>query len=1174
MWIWPLPGALVTVSLATATLPPQDDAVDFRRDVRPILSEHCFTCHGPDKAVRKGKLRLDLAETAFAPGSGQPVIVPGDPEASELVYRIKTDQPGDHMPPPEEEKQLTEEQIRTLERWIAQGARWEEHWSFVTPTRPTPPADGSGWSRNPIDGFIARGWSRAGLSAGQETEPAKLLRRATYDLTGLPPTPAELDSFLADSSEHAYELQLERLLASRRFGEHWARPWLDAARYADTHGLHLDNRRSMWPYRDWVVDALNANMPFDQFTIEQLAGDLLPDPTTAQLIASGFNRCNPTSAEGGMIADEYLALYGKDRVDTTSTVWLGLTMGCAQCHDHKYDPLTQRDYYSLYAFFNSLDEDASDGNKENPKPFLRTPSMAAQSELALLKETAKTLEAELAAPDPVIDAAQALWIETWRQKLAERWLAEPPSETRAREGTQLSTLDDGSVLASGPNPAQEVFEFDYRLPPLEAGAGWTAIRLDAMCDASISATLPGRATNNNFVLSGVELECWPLDGSARETIVPAVVEATFSQLNWPITATLDGQQSTGWGGLGRGGDRSAVFRCAEPFGYPGGTGVTVRLEYESAHAAHVIGRTRIAFADEPELLTVRIGDWRLSQVYGKELGRGSFAESYPPESALDVDAKDEGGAPIWTPQPGFVDGKVHLFAQDLGSRYLWRTIDTHAATRLRIGLGSDDAWRLWLNGELVEDANVARGVQLDQNFIDLDLEAGRNEVVFKITNFGGAFGFAWRVAAESEGGVPLEASLILADMDQDEDLDGELSQRLRSVYRERFSPEWRAKRDDLAAKKAAATALENGFPTTMISRQRATPRPAHILMRGAYDHPGEKVEAATPASLPKLLEEVPTDRLGLARWLVHRDNPLTARVTVNRLWQQLFGTGLVKTAEDFGAQGEWPSHPELLDWLAVEFVESGWDVQHMLRLMMTSATYRQSSQVTPAHLEHDPHNRLLARGPRYRLDAEEVRDTALFLSGLMVEELGGPGVKPYQPGGIWKAVGYTSSNTANFSRDSGSALWRRSLYTFWKRTAPPPSLVTFDAPSREACSVRRERTNTPLQALVLMNDIQYVEAARSFAERILREGGETDEERLAWAFRCATARTPTARELDVLRAAQRDLAAEFDSDREGAAQLVEVGEAPRDESLDVQQHAAWTALASLLMNLDETITQD
>ena len=1156
--------------------PAAEEPLDFRRDVRPILSEYCFACHGPDEAVREADLRLDRRDSAFGTSSsGATLIAPAAPEASELLARVRAADPGERMPPPDADKHPSAEQIATLERWIREGASWEEHWSFVAPERPPVPVAGEGWAKNPIDHFIAAGHAAQGLQPNVAADPAKLLRRATYDLTGLPPTLTELDALLADTSPHAYELHLERLLASPRFGEHWARPWLDAARYADTHGLHLDNRRDMWPYRDWVVRALNANMPFDRFTIEQLAGDLLPEPTTEQLIASGFNRCNPTSAEGGMIADEYLALYAKDRVDTTATVWLGLTMGCAQCHDHKYDPLSMRDYYSLFAFFNSLDEEASDRNIANPKPFLRTPSEEQRTELAALRDSVQLLEGELAAPDPEIDAAQARWQREWRAKLARRWHVERPSALRAKEGTELAALDDGSILASGPNPDREVLELEFQLPPREDGAAWTAVRLDALCDESISTTLPGRAVNNNFVLSGLELACAPLDGGEPTAIVPAVAEATFSQNEWPIEAALDGQPSTGWGGLGREGDRSAVFRCVEPFGFPGGTNVTVRLRYESVHKAHVIGRTRVSFADDPELLAVRTSEWRLSPVYGGEDPRGSFAAEYAPERQLTLDAQGPDGALLWTAHPEYADGERHLFEPEPGSRYLWRTITAHAPTRLRVGLGSDDAWRLWVNGELADEGDVARGVQLDQDFVDLELEAGRNEVLFKIANYGGGFGFAWRTVEESEGGVPLEASLLLADAgDGFEPLGAELSERLRQVYRERFSPEWRSLRKELEDKQAAATALENGFPTTMISRQMAEARQAHVLMRGAYDHPGEQVEPATPASLPALLDEAPRDRLGLARWLVHPENPLTARVAVNRLWQQLFGTGLVKTSEDFGSQGEWPSHPELLDWLAVELVESGWDVHHMLRLMLTSATYRQDSSVSPEALEADPANRLLARGPRHRLDAEELRDTALFVAGLLVEDRGGPSVRPYQPAGIWKAVGYTASNTANFTRDDGEALWRRSLYTFWKRTAPPPSMVTFDAPSREACTVQRARTNTPLQALVLLNDVQWVEAARAFAQRILTEGGASDGGRLAWAFRSVTARAPGADELAVLQALLSDVRAEFATDLEGAEALLATGQAPRDAALDAAEHAAWTTVASLLLNLDEAVTQD
>ncbi len=832
---------------------PAPPTVDFNRDIRPLLSDNCFACHGPDDKQRKAKLRFDTHEGALAKlRGGNAAVVPGKPDESALVERVSADDPKMVMPPPKSGKKLTTEQKELLRRWIAQGAPWSGHWAFEPPQKPAAPMTG-----NPIDYFIRARLAKAGLRPAPEADRATLIRRVTLDLTGLPPTPAEVDAFLADTSPHAYEGVVDRLLRSPRYGEHMARLWLDAARYGDTHGLHLDNYREMWPYRDWVVQAFNANLPYDRFVIEQLAGDLLPGATTDQQVASGFNRCHVTTSEGGSIVEEVYVRNVVDRVDTTGTVFLGLSVGCARCHDHKYDPITQKDFYSLFAFFNSLDQNPLDGNAARHPPVLRLPTPEQTAALSRFQR--------------VLDALR-------------------------------KTLAD------------EVAK----------------VELDAAGEAELAAWLAAVQTK-------------------------------------------------------------------------GGAGLP-----------------------SPILNLVKVEPAKRTPAQQKQL-RDHYVEH------------------VW---PG--------------------TRPTFA---------------------------------------------------------------------------PLHQSIAALEKERDQ--------------------------------------LDKQVLTTLVSLESANPKPAYILKRGEYDQRGEEVGRATPGFLPPLAprgrgaggEGATSDRLDFARWLVAPENPLTARVAVNRLWQQCVGAGLVLTAEDFGSQGEPPSHPELLDWLAVQFQDDGWDVQRMLKRIVTSATYRQASALSRRPTA-DPDNRLLARGPRHRLDAETLRDQALAASGLLVEKLGGPGVKPPQPYGLWEAVGYLTSNTRNFVADTGhDKVHRRSLYTFWKRTAPPPQMAAFDAPSREACRVRRERTNTPLQALVLLNDTQYVECARALAERTMKEGGASAEERAAYLFRLATCRRPDAKELAELVAVYRDHLAAFTKDVEAAKKLVAVGETKPDAALNPAELAAWTMVGNLVLNLDEMVNK-
>ena len=792
-------GGLVPMTWAE----PSDNAdsttgnkVSFDRDVRPILSNHCWKCHGPDAQERKAGLRLDQRESAIKPAeSGKTAIVPKKPSDSELLRRVLSADSDELMPPASENKPLSAAQKDILKRWIEQGATFEQHWSFRPVSRPSlPNVKNTAWPKTPIDHFILARLEAEGLPPSPEADRETLIRRVTLDLTGLPPTIAEIDDFLNDRDGNAYERVVDRLLKSPHYGERMALDWLDASRFADTNGYHIDNGRDMTRWRKWVIDAFNRNLPFDQFTIQQLAGDLLPepsDPATAfeQKLASGFHRNHMINFEGGAFPKEYHNAYIVDRVNTTATVWLGLTVACAQCHDHKYDPLTQREFYQLYAFFHNVPENGLDGRKGNAEPLLKI-----------------------------------------------------PTEDQQKQLTELANS----------------------------------------------------------------------------------------------IAKLDG-----------------------------------RLK----------------------------------------------------------DAKGD-----------------------------------------------------------------------DAKTLKTDLE------------------------------------------------------RLRKQQ----------------------TDLEQLIPTSMVMREMDQPRETFLLLRGQYDKPGEKVTAEVPAVLSRMPDGAPRNRLGLAQWLTHPSHPLTSRVTVNRYWQSYFGTGLVKTSEDLGSQGEPPSHPELLDWLAAEFMTT-WNVKHLQRLIVTSATYRQVSRVTPALVARDPENRLLAHGPRHRLPAEGIRDLALSVSGLLQHKIGGPSVSPYQPAGLWEELMARADGknwtAQEYSQSHGADLYRRTMYTFWKRTCPPAQLATFDAPDRETCTVRRARTNTPLQALVLMNDPTYVEAARKFAERILLEGGTTTDQRINFAFRLATARQPTPRELIVLRRVFEQQLARFNSDPTAATKLLAVGESARNEQLPVSELAAWSAVANVILNLDETVTK-
>ncbi|MCA9115090.1 MAG: PSD1 domain-containing protein [Planctomycetaceae bacterium] len=877
------------------------EPVDFNRDIRPILSNSCYACHGPDAGQRQAGLRLDTSDGAVAElESGNTAVVAGDVAASELISRITSDAPEQRMPPPGHEHPLTKQEIDLLTRWVQQGAPWSDHWAFIAPRRPElPEVDGEASLLNPIDRFIVRKARAAGLQQSPEASKETLIRRVTFDLTGLPPTPAEIDAFLEDTAPGAYGRLVDRLLGTEAYGEQMARHWLDAARYGDTHGLHLDNERSMWLYRDWVIDAFSQNMPFDQFTIEQIAGDLLPEPTESQLIATGFHRNHMLNGEGGRIAEESRVEYVVDRVSTTSTVWLGLTIGCSRCHDHKYDPVSQREFYSLYAFFNQVAETGSvDRRSGTAAPVLELPTAAQSSEIARLTEQIAGLKQQQQQLEQKILSQQAEW------------------ERQVR----MARAAGGVPKDQKPAPTE-----DTQKP-----------------SASAAGTDEPEAAEPQ---------------AAESKTVPSPAESADAQ---PLLSSVEN--------------------------VPAGVRGAVEVPADS--------RTK----EQQSLI------------------------------------------------------RTHLLVTAPG----------------------------------------------------------------------------------------------LAELHE------KISQAEKSL-----------------------NSTKKSVLLTMVMQDRTEPRETFLLKRGQYDQYGEQVEAGVPACLPPLPDKAPVNRLGLARWLTSPDNPLTARVTVNRIWQQFFGQGLVRTPEDFGTQGERPTHPELLDWLAVEFMDpaSGgshrWDVKALTRLIVTSATYRQSSRLTPELADQDPENRLLGRAWRGRLSSFQLRDQALSLAGLLVPQQYGAPVHPYQPPGVWSDL---TLGKIVYKQDTGADLYRRSLYTFWRRSVGPTSL--FDTSSRQVCVVSQGRTNTPLHALTLLNDTTWVEAARKLAERMLLEGGDDDRSRLRWGFRLASARLPDEAELAVLTRTLNRGRNAVQQDPAEAVKLLAVGESPVNGQLPPGEIAAWSAVATVLLNLDEVLSRE
>lgn len=995
--------------LLTAGLPALGANVSFNRDVRPILSDRCYTCHGPDSASRKSKLRLDKEDSA------RTALTSGDPAQSEIYLRVTSPNKAKRMPPAYMGHQpLSAREIEILRQWIEQGAKFESHWSLVPPQKaPAPQLKRQDWAHNEIDRWILARLEQEGLQPSPQADKATLLRRVSFDLTGLPPTPQEVDAFVNDAAPNAYEKVVDRLLASPRYAERMAIRWLEAARYADSNGYQSDGPRDMWRWRDWVIDAFRNNMPFDQFTVEQLAGDLLPGATVSQRVATAFNRNHSTSAEGGIVDEEFRVQYVADRTETTSTVWLGMTVGCARCHDHKYDPILQKDYYRLFAYFNNVPERGFVYNFGNEEPYIKAPLPDQQVKLDDYAKRIEAAKAHVQSMEPAARTAQQKW---------ERQAAREDEDWTPTSGMTLRVFDeehfDGKKQTEVSN---KVAGFNFHDP--YTFAAW--IKPEALDGAVLS--------RGEDYLEGTGHFVHLMAGKLR-------FHATFRWTDLAMRVeTVDPVKLNEW--------------------------QHVAVTYDgSMHASHV----KIYVNGVPQKLKILFDQ------------------------------------PIWpleTKQP------------------------------FRIGGGGG----LRFKGS-IRDVRVYNVALSEEEAAVLPMPDSVSQIA--------AIPAASRTKAQSD--------------------------KLHFCFLERHAPEeFTEARKDLAALETEQAQYLAKVPTVMVMKERETPRESFLLKRGAYDAHGEPVTPGVPGVLPPPKPEWPNNRLGLAKWLVDRGNPLTARVTVNRYWQMLFGTGLVKTVEDFGSQGEWPMHPELLDWLAVEFMDSGWDVKHILKTMVMSAAYQQDSKVTPALQQRDPENRLLARGPRFRLAPEMIRDQALAVSGLLVEKVGGPSVKPYQPEGLWQEL----QGGSGYKADEGEGLWRRSLYTYWRRTVPAPSMITFDSPTRETCVVRETRTNTPLQALDLMNDVLYLEASRKLAERVLHDTAEP-KARIDEAFRLVLGRRPKAREDAFINSALQRFSTYYSAHPGEAEKYLQQGKAPVDKTLSKETLAAYTAVASLLFNLDEAITKE
>ena len=1033
------------------------DKLEFNRDIRPILSDACFHCHGPDEKERKGGLRLDLESQAYKAGkSGLEAIIRGNAKDSEIITRIHLpEDDSEHMPPPESGKSLTEEQKKILAKWIDQGAEYQGHWAFIAPERPVVPKIKG--ADHPIDAFLQNRLAEEGLEMQGEASKEVLIRRATLDLTGLPPTLQEIDDFLADRTDFAYEKVLNRLLASPHYGERMSLEWMDLARYADSNGFQSDGSRDMWLWRDWLINAFNRNLPFDQFTIEQLAGDMLENPTDEQIIATGFNRNHRLNGEGGLIREEWFIETVIDRVETTGTTWLALTMTCARCHDHKYDPISQKEFFEFFAYFNSNEESgvlaANGKNGFNTPPFMKVPSEDQKAKITELDQNIKEQERLLKSAETKMKESLAEWITETRDVLlkqqndpSQAWNELSDETVISKGGATFKRTENGTWLASGKNPPSDTYEIRSSLDSKHLGG----ILIEAFPHKSFKQIGLGRSGNGNFVLTGLDVR---LESKSQKT-PPIVLKldsavASFAQKGYPPSqviknaSNLTKKNSKGWAVHGFDSSKSksarAMFLAKSPIDVPEDAELVITMYHKSSFTDHNIGNFKIYYAENTEV-----------------------------------------------------------------------TLD------------------------------------------------GRSSMPVEIVN-----------ALKKESNT----------------LEPEERKTLDKYFREKIPNPVSIAKSNLEKSKKAKDTFMGKVPSTMIMKEKSAPKEAFILNRGEYDQPTDKVARSLPAVLPPLPEGASNDRLGLAQWLVSGDHPLTARVWVNRIWERLFGVGIVKSSENFGSQAEWPAHPELLDWLAVEFARpttlpsvgdekaKSWDMKAMIKFIMLSDAYKQKSSAPENLFKKDPENRLLSRGPRMRLIGEVIRDQALFVGGLLVPKLGGPSVRPYMPKGVWSETN-RYGNLRNYTADKGEGLYRRSMYTIWKRTAAPPSMLLFDAPNREVCNPKRSRTNTPLQALALMNEVTFVQAARGLAELMIKKGGTSPKEKITTGYRMATGLTPDSETLAIMLKNFNRRNNQFKKDKEAAKSLVNTGESSYESSLNIEELAAYTVTANVLLNLDQVLTKN
>jgi hypothetical protein len=1142
--------------------------VDFQKEIRPLFSKRCLTCHGPDESSREAELRLDTELGLFGDRGGYAVVVPGNREDSELWYRITSDE--DRMPP-DDLPGLKEAERELLGRWVDEGADWGKHWSYEVPVRAElPDTLDADWTRNPVDAFVLARLESEGLEPSSEATPEALARRAALDLTGLPPEVKRLDAFLSawsSDKDTAWSAWLDELLDAPAHAEHLTAAWLDLARYADSNGYEKDDGRTVWSYRDWVLAAFDSDLPFDEFTRLQLAGDLVPGATQADLVATGFHRNTMTNLEGGTDPEEFRVAAVLDRVDTTGVTWLGTTMGCAKCHSHRYDPISHEDYYSLFAFFNGT---ADTGN--SLEPTIAVPSTEATQRLAEIASTRLELLTRLNAPDAELDERQSVWEDRLRASLPEPIAWEPlhVESASTQSGASLEDQGDGSWKATGPAALTDIYELLGR--PLESTLNLGAIQLEALPGDNGRV---GRTSNGNFVLTEVELEIVAPNGTSVPVAI-ASARSHYSQrgADWRAQGVIDGLPETGWavGGGEQRTDLGVTLILAKRMLVDAGSRVRVRLRQESKYGSHILARVRLSTAAPSRALRnlapVQLGRWLGAGPFAAESFDAAFQGASAPESEVraGLDPFRQPGVD-WSERVDIKDGVLHPLEGSNSSFLFVRELQVEHAQDIVLRLGSDDGIKVWLNGGLLHSNPAQRGAALDQDEVVARVPSGRSLLLMKIVNGGGVGGFTFLAEESPPGGLPAEtiAALEVAPEERTEDNVADL--RLR--FRREQTLMGRESSLLLDALEAESAALHEGIPTTPVMRELAGGRETHVLFGANYLTPSVAVTQSIPAAFGVWPEKLSRDRLGLSEWLTSPQNPLTARVVVNRAWARIFGTGLVGTVDDFGAQGEQPSHPKLLDWLAVDFRESGWDFDHLYRTILSSATYRQASQVSEPLHRRDPANRLLARGPRFRLSAEGLRDVALASAGLLDRTIGGPSVFPPQPEGTW-AMTYSGSMWVD---DKGPNRWRRGMYTFRRRTAPYPTFALMDAPSFEVSCTSRSRTNTPLQALALLNDPVFVEAAGGLARLVLSEMPDAgDVARIDYAFRRCTSRRPSeaeSRVLSELLAAERN---RFTESPDRAAALVASEVLPG--VLDPIETASWTLLANVLLNLDEVLTKE